>query len=146
MSEGFLSIIALSVGWVTVHCLSLRRDIRKEKLFEIQKVIDEIYFIEKQAVKFHSRKKFDPAERQEISTRIQRLFKKLSAPPFRDFVISNQLKIEFRSAITLNNFDKSDFLAQKPDSEIITEIREVVSDLIGTIEIKTQIYISDSIF
>lgn len=140
------SLVWVFLGWWVVHYLSLLRDVRKERITAIEKIVEELYRIERAALDFHTGSHYSHAKAQELSVSIQRIFRKIAAPPLRDFVIQNNLKIAFRSSITLDNFDLTTFVSQPVTSELILNIRESANELIDEIEVKKQIYIVDSLW
>lgn len=134
-------------GWFFVHKATLSRERRKEKRETIDRVLEEIRSIESIAIDFHSSKVFDKKINSNITLRIDRLSKKLQAPPtFNELMIPTQLMIEFRQAITLKHFDKSNFpfIVQRimkgnpyPATSIellIKDINAATDDLIDYIE------------
>lgn len=133
-------------GWFFVHKAALSRERRKEKREVIDRVLEEIRAIESIAIDFHSSKIFNKKVNSNITLRIDRLSRKLQAPPFAALGISTDLMIQIRQAITLRHFDKSDFptavqrimkRSPYPATSIeilIKDINSATDDLIDCIE------------
>ncbi|WP_396956623.1 hypothetical protein [Nitrosomonas sp.] len=134
-------------GWYVIHRTTLIRERRKEKREEIDRVLEEIRAIESIAIDFHNSEVFDKKANSNITLRIDRLSRKLQAPPtFNELKITTQLMIEFRKTITLEHFDKSNFpsIVQRimkgnpyPATSIeilIRDINSATDDLVDCIE------------
>ncbi|MFZ2884630.1 hypothetical protein [Nitrosomonas europaea] len=110
MAQLLVSWLLIIGGWLFVHRATLSRERRKEKREEINNTIQEIRAIENIAIDFHNSKIFDEKAASSLTLRINRLNRKLQAPPtFNELKIPTQLMIEFRKTITLEHFDKSNF-------------------------------------
>lgn len=121
-------------GWIAVHFATLSRERRKESREAVSKIIDDLRLIESLAVVFNTSDKYDFSCSVSLIWRVDRAIKTLQRVPLKTLHIPTELLTRFRQALTTNT-DKSSFLAQAHDSEIVNEIHHITDELIDEIEV-----------
>jgi hypothetical protein len=114
-------LIAIS-GWFAAHAFSEARERRKEVKGQLEKCCDRLASIEKGAHTFHTNKEFDPALARELMAQLDRVERTISRVQFLSVAALQPYIIAHRQSITLHNFDRSAFLQQDPDGELVHEI------------------------
>ncbi len=127
--------VLVILGWVVVHYLTVVRDRQKEIRDLKLKVIQAISEAETMAIEFHTAKGFDSAKAQKITSMIQRISSDMTRPPLASFQNYSSVAKEFRQAITLKNFDASQYLSQQTSSEIVADISYAAEKITRILEI-----------
>ena len=118
-----ITLVLSIIGWVVVHILSSKRDIRKERREFCRNTISFIEDLEKAALKYHMAESRNMDLEQDIKINISFLDDRLSL--IEKYFPSYCGKVQFlRSAITLDNFQSAKFLTQSANSLIILSIRQ----------------------
>lgn len=120
-------------GWFIVHKTTLSRERRKEKREVAHKVCSELRSLECQALDFHTAQSHDSRKATDLRQDVDRLIRQLQRPPLSALGIPLQSLIQLRRSITRQNADPSDFFCQTADSELVQNIRNAITDLIGDI-------------
>jgi hypothetical protein len=127
--------VLVIIGWFFVDERNNRRELRKEKRALIDKINVDLNSIEKIAVEYHQNDHANVKTSQEIKISLDRVVKILKR---EKLLTQKDYKkfIEFRQAITLNNFDSSGFVTQLDNSELLQNIYLTKDDLLHVMEIK----------
>lgn len=126
--------IIVVAGWFVVHRLTTKRDQRKEARESLDRFIIGLRAIEEQAINFHQSVSYKVDIARSLLFDIQRSFTKLKRHPFCSFEIGPSLQKELRRAVTLKNFDPSNFACQPANSPILSNIANAVDDIEDLLE------------
>jgi hypothetical protein len=129
-----ITLITVIFGWIIVNWQNNRREERKEVRSSLSSIIEEITSIEDLATTYHSADSRDRDNEKLINQKITRLSAKIRHLRFESIEVNN-LFIELKKSITLDNFETSKFIQQSPHSEIIDSINlysEQLQDLLET--------------
>lgn len=121
--------IIAAIGWAFTHFLSEARERRKEVRSQIDKLYEQLYKIEQDARVFHCSPAFDAAKAGDVLSKIQIFERSMNRVPV--FIIDNFTGpiIRLRRAITLKNFDLSDFVQQSQPSDILQDVFSASQDI-----------------
>lgn len=121
--------IVAAVGWAFTHLLSEARERRKEVRAQIDKLYEQLYKIEQDARDFHCSDSFDSTKAGDVSSKIQILERSMTRIPI--FVMDRFTShiIHLRRAVTMKNFDRSDFVQQIQESDILQAIFSASQDI-----------------
>lgn len=122
------------VGWFVVHRLTVKREQRKEARECVDAFVRTLRESEAKAISFHQGNVFKDDLARALVFDIQRAIAKLKRHPFASFNISPDSLIELRRAITLNNFDSSQFACQPANSLILSDIANAVDGIEDQLE------------
>lgn len=120
-------------GWLIVNQQNNRREERKEIRSSLTEIHKLIYEIIDSSEKYHCSKRHDPEKSKEIRLQLQRLALKVSHLHFFSDAVNRSI-YEFRSSITIKNFDTKNFSKQAENSEMIISIHSCGEDLIDSLE------------
>lgn len=122
------------IGWACTHFLSEARERRKEVRAQLDKIYDVLQKLELDARTFHCASTFDQDKAVELMTRAVNVWRILQRARILDVDRLNPQILAFRRAITLRNFDRSNFQTQLASSDILQEISAAAQDLEDAIE------------
>ena len=125
----FITPIIVIIGWFFVDWRTNKRELRKEKRSLIDKIHIDINLIEKKAIEYHQAEHPSIQISKEIKVLLDRLIKLI----IREKLVAknNFTKFSaFKKAITLNNFDSSNFISQTDNSELLDKIRYMQQKII----------------
>lgn len=128
--------ILVLFGWWVVHWASLTRERRKEKRELSNRVVQDLFELEREAIDFHTANVFNTLQSEQLMTHIERLILSLQRQPMSELDVPLGKMIKLRRSITLNNADSEQFVAQSTNSNIVREIRSSIADLVDLIEAK----------
>lgn len=117
------------LGWFAGHAFSEARERRKEIRGMIDKIQERLATNEKSAIEFHTNKEFDEAKARSITTYIDRTERTILRIQAIDAKALEPFLIAHRQSITLNNFDRSAFMQQVFESELVQEITNSAFEL-----------------
>lgn len=126
-------IVAI-VGWGFTHIFSEARERRKEVRAQLDKTIEQLLALEKAAREFHMAPEFAPIKAHDLTALIhtfERKLHRISCLNIDDLV---GRIVRLRRAITLSNFDKSDFKAQTAESDVLGGIADAAADMEDAME------------
>lgn len=126
--DGIPWVIAV-IGWGATHVFSEARERRKDNKAQIDKTLERLASIEKDALSFHSHTDYDALKARNISASLDRLERSIDRNPVLSIDAFVPKIVHLRRAITLRNFDKSEFTQQDPYSELLAEICSEVADM-----------------
>ena len=126
--------IVVFLGWYAVHKAALNRDRRKEKREISAKVCANLTELQAAAIDFHTADHCDVRKSTDLAQQVERIVEQLQKAPMQELKIPLIQRVTLRQRITKKNIDPSDFLPQMPDSPIVIEIRNAVTDTISAIE------------
>jgi len=129
-----IAAVLVVVGWAATHLFSEARERRKEERAKIDKYIDSLILIVKDAHRFHTSSEFSEEDRLALQNAIERLDRRLSRIRIIPPQTLSSEQIALRRAITLYNFDPSKFQQQRHDSRILQRINDASMDLEEAIE------------
>lgn len=121
--------IVAALGWAFTHFLSEARERRKEVRSQIDKLYEQLYKLEQDARGFHCSSAYDPAKAGDVNTKIQILERSMTRVPIFVMDRFSSYIIRLRRAVTMRNFDSSEFVAQTQDSEILQDIFSASQDI-----------------
>jgi len=121
-------------GWYAVHKATLSRERRKEKREAASQVCIDLRAVERLAIDFHSAEQRNSRTATDLRQDTERLILRLQRKPFAELSIPLYRLIQLRRSISRHNMDPCDFSCQAPDSELVREIRNAVTDIIESIE------------
>lgn len=130
----FIGWTILVVGWVCVHSLTKKRELRKEVRNSIDAYMELLYDLEKDAREFHQGPTYNEDLARKLQFKIKRNIAKLDRYPLSLLAVKDTSKMELRQAITIKNFDSSTFTQQLPHNFIFTEIAESIDAIEDTLE------------
>ena len=121
MSCQIVPWLLVIIGWFFVDARNNKRELRKEKRALIDKINVDLNAIEKIAVEYHQNDYANVKMSQEIKISLDRVVKILNR---EKLLAQKDYKkfIEFRQAITLDNFDSNSFVVQLDNSELLQYI------------------------
>lgn len=125
-----------AVGWGFTHVFSEARERRKEVRAQLDKAQERLLSLEKLAREFHAANTYDADKAAEIRLGVQileRKFHRISCLHVDSLVA---YIIALRRAITLTNFDSSEFATQSPTSDILADISSTVLNLDDALEMQ----------
>lgn len=122
------------VGWVIVHYLSLTRERQKEVRELKSKLVERILDIERRAIIFHQASNHCFDETRSLISEIDRVASAIARQPMSLLSIQPKLVRQFRSGITLRNFDASGFQPQMATSRLLADISLRTDGLIDALE------------
>lgn len=128
------NLLILVGGWFVVHHLSTKRDLRKEARDRLDQLVFALREIEEKSIQFHQSDSYNGDVARSLLFDIQRIIAKFKRYPCGSFGISKNLLIELRRAITLKNFDPSEFVCQPVNSAILNDISNAVDDIEDQLE------------
>jgi len=114
--------IVAAAGWAFTHFLSEARERRKEVRSQIDKLYEQLYKIEQDARAFHCGATYDSTKSGEVSSKIQILERSMARVPIFVMDRFTSYIIRLRRAVTMKNFDRSDFEQQPQESDILQDI------------------------
>lgn len=126
-------IIAV-IGYFITHVFSEARERRKDIRSQLDKISTRLQQLEVDARAFHTAKEFESTKNLQLITGISQIERHLSRLAFLLIDNLNGPIIHMRRAITLENFDRSNFKTQEVDSEIFHEISAAIGDLEDAVE------------
>jgi len=129
-----IALAAVVVGWFATHLFSEARERRKEVRSQLDKLLDKLFSLEKDAVEFHSCATFDSSKTGGLLGQVDRIERILGRLPIvrLDDVVGPI--IHHRRAITLRNFEASTFKPQSAGSDLLNEIASATRDLEDILE------------
>lgn len=127
----WLLIIA---GWVIVHYLTLTRERQKEIRDLKSKIVEYILEIEKRSIAFHQSPNHNSDEARNLVAEIGRVSTAIARRPLSLLCISPRVIRQFRSGVTLKNFDPSSFQSQPATSRLLSDISLRTEALINALE------------
>lgn len=116
-------------GWFAGHAFSEARERRKEIKSMIEKIQERLAANEKLAIEFHTSIDFGEANARVITTNIDRIERTISRIQVLNDKNLEPFIISYRQAITLKNFDLSEFRQQVFASELVQEITNSAFEL-----------------
>ncbi|MCX7176016.1 MAG: hypothetical protein NT159_19250 [Proteobacteria bacterium] len=126
--------LLIVAGWVIVHYLTLTRERQKEIRDLKSKIVEHILEIEKRSIAFHQSPNHRPDEARNLVAEIDRVITTIARQPLSLLCISPLVLRQFRSGITLKNFDPSRFQAQPSTSRLLSDISLHTEALINALE------------
>ena len=114
--------IIAAVGWGATHLLSEARERRKEVRAQIDKLSDRLAKLQDDAIKFHTQAAYDDRGSAAILSEIDRMERLVARNSRFDSDCFIAVIIQHRRAITYKNFDKSAFVQQPFDSDLLAEV------------------------
>jgi hypothetical protein len=131
--DGIPWVIAVA-GWGVTHIFSEGRERRKEARSQIDKLNESLSSLSDQAHRFHTSTEHDGATALDLQYRLRLLERQANRIVCVD---SDQLSpaiIRLRRAITLRNFDKTEFQKQEWHSDILASINVATEGIEEEIE------------
>lgn len=122
------------VGWFVVHRATLIRERRKEKREVSIQMCRVLAELQTAAIDFHTAPNFDARKSSDLAQQVERVILQLQKIPLSELQVPTMCMINLRRRITKHNIDPSDFACQTAASKIVSDIRNVVTDLIFFIE------------
>ena len=86
------------------------------------------------AIDFHTASHFNARKSTDLAQQVERIILRLQKPPLSELKVPLARMITLRRRITQHNIDLTDFKSQPVDSQIITGVRNAITDLIFLIE------------
>jgi hypothetical protein len=122
------------VGWFATHLFSEARERRKEVRSQVDKLLQQVADIEETARSFHTASTFDEKTSTELITELSRIERALDR--ISKFKIDNftAVLVHLRRAITLHNFDKSDFASRTYSDQLLLDIGDAIRDFEDELE------------
>lgn len=133
MSE-VVALVLLVFGWFATHLFSEARERRKELRAFLDKSLATFWKITEDAIAFHSAQEHDASKASNLVTRLHLAIRQLKRCKVGRAPTTQVAITRLRQAITLANFDKSNFCTQPPDSSILADISNAAADLEECIE------------
>jgi hypothetical protein len=127
-------------GWFAVHKATLSRERRKEKREAAKEMCLALRTLERSAIDFHTAEEYSSRAANDLRQDTERLILQLQRKPLSELQIPLSRMIQFRRSVSRHNIDPSDFLCQLPDSDLIREVRNAVTDVIESIEERREQY------
>jgi len=137
MSSNWTQIVTWLIvvgGWYTVHKAALHRDRRKEKRDISAKVCSSLSELQTAAIDFHTAPHCDVRKSTDLAQQVEQLAIQLQRCPMNELDLPLGRIVTLRQRITRQNIDPTDFSPQMPDSPIVLEIRNAITDIVGAIE------------
>ena len=117
------------LGWVLVHYLTTVRERRKDIGEAVAGLVDRIYELEDDAIKFHKAESFDHFAARDIVTEVSRVSMDLVTAPFSALRIRPDLMKQVRRSMTLQNFEEARFKSLPANNQVIGKIGAAADDL-----------------
>lgn len=121
------------LGWIVVNYQNNRREGRKEIRSAINEIVELIEKTENEAVNYHTSEDSNPTLSIKIKTSLTKIADRIRYLELHDSKTSRNL-YDFRSAITIRNFDTASHSQQAMDSELIEELSAAAANLIDSLE------------
>ena len=139
-TSGLVTWVLAFGGWFAVHKATLSRERRKEKREAAKEICATLRVIERNAIDFHTAENHSSRAANDLRQDTERLILQLQRKPLSELKIPLSRMIQFRRSITRHNIDPSDFSCQPPDSELVREVRNAVTDVVESIEERREQY------
>jgi hypothetical protein len=130
----WLPWLLIIIGWLATHLFSEARERRKEVRAQLDKIQERLVKIEVDARKFHTAEKFEHETAYVISSAIYRNEAALRRLEILGPGSLNEILSEHRKAVTLRNFDKSTFVRQALNCQLLSDINYWTLELEDGIE------------
>jgi len=127
-------------GWFAVHQATLSRERRKEKREAAKDTCVSLRTIERSALDFHTAATYSSRVANDLRQDTERIIMQVQRKPLSELNVPLSRLIQLRRSITRHNIDPSDFAQQLPDSDLIRDIRNAVTDVIEAIEAQREQY------
>ncbi|MDP1559250.1 MAG: hypothetical protein Q8K59_08835 [Nitrosomonas sp.] len=137
--KDIITWLLVIVGWFIVHIVTMSRERLKENRDAALRIVEEIRRVEEISVEFQTSTEFSDEKYDLLVWRISRIAMAIYRPPLKHLQISTDIVIKFRQNLTMNT-DKSKFVTQSHNEEIIKNIHEATDNLISEIEVQKYIY------
>lgn len=122
------------LGWLTNHWLSELRDRRKEIRAQLDALHELLQSILQDATAFHTGKEWDGSFVSKIKIQLRKLESSaLRLSLVNDFHVGGLVK-QVRQAISLENFEPSDFISQNVASDLVLGIELAVEEMANVME------------
>ena len=137
MTPGWANIVTwilIFFGWYVVHRATLARDRRKEKREISTRLCTNLIELQSAAIDFHTGSHCDLRKSTDIAQQVENILIQLQTSPLSELNVPYAPRVALRQSITRQNIDPIGFVAQQPDSQIIMDIRNAITDMIFAIE------------
>ena len=131
-----IALMGVIAGWAATHLLSEARERRKEIRGQIDKIVERLQTLEDNSRAFHMGPSWEAPTHSSLIAeidRVERVVDRVTAFKVDSLVPS---LIRLRRAVTLRNFDHSNFKQQDLGSEILHYIASAVYDMEDEMEIQ----------
>lgn len=122
------------VGWAATHIFSEARERRKEYRGQLEKIHELTSKIEQAAKTFHRASAHDASKASDLITQLAWLERCIMRIPILQAEKWTKELVAFRQAVTLRNFDASDFAQQTDTSEMVADIADAAFALEDALE------------
>lgn len=132
MTTSFVTWLLVILGWVIVNSQHNHRENRKEYRAAIDKISTDLVDAEKKAIEFHT-SDYDELSANLMVRQITRIARKIASLG----LLENQnlkMIIDFRSAITFDNFEKSTHKKLDQSDKLLYEISDSCLDIQAAME------------
>lgn len=119
-----LSPVLVMAGWIIVNAQNNHRENRKEIRASLEILYKKLEEVEQRAIRFHTQEAHEATEAQSIQNAIQRVITRTNILAYALKTNTDSECKNFRKAITLHNFDKTNHRALNPEDDILRKITD----------------------
>lgn len=122
-------------GWLVINRQHNRREARKEIRAQLDALRDALIELEQASETYHSAQSRSEADARRIKVLLQRVVYVVDRLNLLNRQERDIRVIALRRAITIQNFDTKDHIAQELSGELIAGINATVDDLVNALEL-----------